>query len=211
MKSFSVLISSALLITLLPGTFNHCAAQVERRQAASDSTLILRPGSMDSTSLSNNIQEIHVDSATANRPKTATFLAAAFPGLGQMYNGDYWKLPILYGAGVVMGYYISWNNNKYHQYLTALFDKENGISNLLAEHASSDQLKNGVDYYRHNRDLLMVVVAGLYMLQIVDAQVQAQLMNFNISPDLSLQFKPVINSVGFASRNIGLGIVITLN
>ena len=212
MKSFAVFLTSVISIVLVIGLANPCYSQEnEPARVAADSSLILRPGSMDSTSLLNNIQDIKVDSTTINRPKTATYLSAAFPGLGQIYNHDYWKLPIIYGAGAVMGYYISWNNNKYHQYLTALFDKQHNLPNPLAEHATPDNLKSGVDYYRRNRDYLMILITGVYLLQIVDAQVQAQLMNFNISPNLSLQFKPVINDMGYASRNVGLGIVLTLN
>ncbi len=211
MKLATYSITLLLFLFLFTGSIQKSYCQEKEKSGKSDSSLILRPG-MDTSALENNAQNIKVDSATVNSPKVATYLSAALPGLGQIYNKNYWKLPIIYGAAAVLGYYISWNNNKYHQYLNLLFDSQNNIPNLqLTPGTSVDEIKNGVDYYRRNRDYDMIVMAGLYLMQIVDAQVQAQLMNFNLSPDLSMRFTPVINESALMTRSVGFGIVITLN
>ena len=185
-------------------------AQQDTGKNRQDSLLILSPET-DTTALAKGAKNIKVDSSAMNRPKTASFYAAALPGLGQIYNRDFWKLPILYGGAAVMGHYIAWNNNMYHDYLRALFDKQTGVqNNPLSNLGTIDNLKQGVDYYRRNRDYLMILMVGLYLVQIVDAQVQAQLMTFDISPDLTLNLKPVLSETGYC-RNIGFGIILTID
>jgi hypothetical protein len=199
--SFLIIISCSQFVT----------AQIKAGNTRGDSTLMIQPG-MDTTGLSKTVKEVFVDSASMKRPKIATYYAAVLPGLGQIYNKNYWKLPILYGGAMTMGYFINWNNHKYHQYLQALTDKQNGVTtNELAVLGTSDLLKKGVDYYRRNRDYLMILLSGLYLIQIVDAQVQAQLMNFDINEDLSMKIKPILEDNGMFSRNFGIGIVLTFN
>ncbi len=210
MKSATFSVFLFLIILFMTGPLHDAYAQDNKKISKNDSSIFIRPG-MDTSALVNNAKNIKVDSSSVNRPKIATYLSAALPGLGQIYNKNYWKLPILYGGAAVLGYYISWNNHKYHQYLNALFDKQNNLPNDLATHAAVDRLKQGVDYYRRNRDYDMIIMAGLYFMQIVDAQVQAQLMDFNISNNLSMRFTPVINESPLMARNIGFGIVFTLN
>ncbi len=210
MKYRWLLIYLGLIALIISGNSRPSFAQENNPVNPGDSTFIIGP-SMDSANMAQNSTSVKVDSSEMNRPEIATFFSAALPGLGQVYNHNYWKLPILYGTAGVMGYYLAWNNNKYHQFLNALFDKQNNISNPIATIASVDHLKQGVDYYRHNRDFLMILMAGLYFMQIVDAQVQAQLSTFTISPNLTLEFRPVINDYQFMVRNVNMGIIITFN
>jgi hypothetical protein len=203
-----IIVNGLLSSVLIISGINNVKAQDESNKVKNDTLKIIQPG-MDTTGLSRNVKEVFLDSSYMKRPKIAAFYSAAFPGLGQIYNKDYWKLPIIYGAGVTMGYYINWNNHKYQEYLQALSDKENGVTdNELANLASTDLLNQGITYYRRNRDLLMILLGGLYMLQIVDAHVQAHLMNFDITEDLALQFKPVLNDDALLSREFGLGVVL---
>ena len=188
---------------------NNCQAQKETENAKSDSLLIIQPG-MDTTGLSKNVKEVYLDSIAQKRPKYAAFFAAALPGLGQVYNKDYWKLPILYGGGITIGYYINWANHEYHQTLQALTDNQNGVkTNPLANAIPQDILIKAVDYYRRTRDFGMILLGGLYLIQIVDAHVQAHLMNFDITEDLTLEVKPVLEDNAFLSRNFGVGVVLT--
>ena len=203
-----------LLILIIFSCFCYnTQAQQNNKASQRDSLLMLQPG-MDTTQVTNNTDSIYIEASELNRPKIAAFYSAAFPGLGQIYNNTYWKLPILYGGFITLGYFINWNNNKYQQYRNALFDVIDGdgvIDDPLAEVASEDALRRGVEYYRRNRDFLMILTAGLYFLQIVEAHVDAHLLEFEISDDLSASLKPHIGIYHPASYSYGLNLVFTLN
>lgn len=153
-------------------------------------------------------------------PTKAVIYAAIFPGLGQIYNRKYWKLPIVYGGFIGFSYAITWNNRYYVDY-------SNGYKDIMGDDPEKDSWKNflpyGVDpetvdkawltdvmkrrkdYYRRYRDLSIIGTVAMYALSIIDAYVDAQLFDFNISPDLSLRVEPTVipkndylaNSVGF--------------
>lgn len=137
-------------------------------------------------------------------PLKATWLAMIFPGGGQIYNRKYWKLPIIYGGLAGCAYALSWNNKMYKDYAQAyrdLLDKNpntNSFRTLIPNitNYSTTQLttilKNRKDLYRRYRDLSIFSLIGVYLLSIVDAYVDAELSNFDISPDLSMKVEPVI-------------------
>jgi len=180
-----------------------------------DEPLLLQPG-MDTTGMNLQIDSIYIDEETLNRPKKAGYLSAAFPGLGQIYNKRYWKLPIIYGAFGTVGYFIGWNNNKYQQYRNAyLLKKSFPIDELddpLAIEISEDNLKRGLDYYRRNRDLLMIVLVGVYLIQVLDAHIDAHLMEFDVSEDLSFRIEPAIEQQSlWTSQQYGVKFTLNLN
>ncbi|MGI6047640.1 MAG: DUF5683 domain-containing protein [Petrimonas sp.] len=141
-------------------------------------------------------------------PKKAVIYSAIFPGLGQIYNRKYWKLPILYGGFVGLSYAITWNNSHYQDYFQAqkaLLDDnpENDIiwHKMLPygqSPATADKnwfagvLKDRKNYFRYYRDFSIILTVALYGLGIVDAYVDAQLFEFDVSPDLSMRVEPVI-------------------
>ena len=138
-------------------------------------------------------------------PKKAVIYSAIFPGLGQIYNQKYWKLPILYGGFVGVTYAITWNNTHYSDYLAGyrsiLKDDPNDTAwiDLLPYGRDSDTidknwftgvLKDRKNYFRYYRDLSIIIGVALYGLGIVDAYVDAQLFEFDVSPDLSMRVEP---------------------
>ena len=140
-------------------------------------------------------------------PRKAVIYSAIFPGLGQIYNRQYWKLPILYGGFVGFTYAITWNNGYYRDYLNGYQDimDDNPESNSWhamlpygMDHESIDRqwftdvLKQRKDYYRYYRDLSIIGTFALYFLAIVDAYVDSQLFDFDMSPDLSMQIQPTL-------------------
>ena len=141
-------------------------------------------------------------------PKKAVIYSAIFPGLGQIYNRKYWKLPILYGGFVGLSYAITWNNSHYQDYFDAqraLLDDDPANDHVWekmlpygmdAETADknwfSGVLKDRKNYFRYYRDFSIILTAALYGLGIVDAYVDAQLFEFDVSPDLSMRVEPVI-------------------
>lgn len=144
-------------------------------------------------------------------PLRATWLAVIVPGLGQIYNRSYWKLPIVYGGFMGCGFAIAWNGDKYEAYKQAYRDilaDANNISKdpsrsynaILPEGYTIERmggvsnytsvLKTKQNTYRRNRDISIVVGVLVYALSIIDAYVDAQLFDFDISDDLSINIEP---------------------
>lgn len=141
-------------------------------------------------------------------PAKAAFYSAILPGLGQAYNKKYWKIPIVYGAIGSGIYFYSWNNKKYHQYRDAYKKRlANEPSNDL-EFLDKNRLIAGQKFYQKNRDLSLLVTAGLYILNIVDANVDAHLIQFNINDNLSL--KPDLQQDDLTSKQ-NLALTFTYN
>ena len=139
-------------------------------------------------------------------PQRATLYSALLPGLGQAYNGDYWKIPIVYGG---LGFCVYWADqcdSQYKRYRTAYNKKyafDNGTSTDLDEFGgrySLTTLKNAREMARRNRDLTILVTGLVYILNIIDANVFAHLSYFDINSDLSLHYEPtLLNETTFAS------------
>jgi len=157
------------------------------------------------------ITEVPVDSVQVHSPKKATIYSAILPGLGQAYNKKYWKIPLIYAGFGTIGYFIGWNNGFYSTYKQAyrdLSDKDpNTNSHLKIEASKYYDLENPTDslnfktglskqseYYRRNRDLLVISMVGFYGLNIIDASVDAHLFDFDISEDLTLNWQPAVKT-----------------
>ena len=135
--------------------------------------------------------------------KKATTLACIFPGAGQIYNRSYWKVPFVVGGFASMIYCIDWNNRGFQRFKKAynlLADYEqhpenypNGPTDEFRGRYSSDFIKNLRDNYRRNRDLCIIISGALYVLQIIDAHVDAHLKDYDISDDLSMNLEPLVN------------------
>ncbi len=140
-------------------------------------------------------------------PRKATIYSAILPGLGQAYNKKYWKIPLIYIGFGAIGYFIDWNNDYYQLSKTAykhLTDDNPDTNDFMKIEAVEyfdlesptdfENFKDGLlkrqDYYRRNRDLLIISFIGFYGLNIIDASVDAHLFNFDISDDLTLQWRP---------------------
>ena len=180
-----------------------------------DSVMVFQPG-MDTTGFSKLIDSVYIDETTLNRPKIAAFYSAALPGLGQIYNRSYWKLPIIYGGFATMGYFIDYNNKKYQQFRNAYLEKvsypEDEWQDPLTLGLSKDNLQRGIDYYRRNRDLLMILLVGVYFIQVLDAHIEAHLMEFDISEDLSLNLRPSYHPPDYmTAQEMGLKLTLNIN
>ncbi len=129
-------------------------------------------------------------------PTKATIMSACVPGLGQIYNKKYWKVPIIYAGFGVLGYLIYFNTDEYLTYKSALIEKENGTSNgnykHLTEKYTADELLSAVEYYRRNLEISILVSSVWYILNIVDATVDAHMFTYNINKELSLRVEPVL-------------------
>lgn len=140
-------------------------------------------------------------------PTRAVWLSALFPGLGQLYNRRYWKLPIVVGAFMGLGYATSWNNGMLRDYTRAytdLMDNDPSTRSYmdffppttreedLNKTWLTNVMKSRKDYYRRNRDLCIIAMVGVYLVAMVDAYVDASLAHFDISPNLTMDMGPAI-------------------
>ncbi|MBF4492772.1 hypothetical protein IRZ83_10140 [Flavobacterium sp. JLP] len=136
-------------------------------------------------------------------PAKAAFYSAILPGLGQAYNKKYWKIPLVYGAiGTSLYFYID-NNKKYHDYRDAYKRRLEGYNDDKYEFLDDSRLIAGQKFYQRNRDLSALFVVGFYALNIIDANVDAALIQFNVNERLSLRPEIYPNDVTF-KPNVGL-------
>jgi len=169
-------------------------------------------------------------------PQKAWLMAAIFPGVGQIYNRQYWKLPIVYGGFFGFMYAITWNNKNYQDYSNAYFDIMTDASadpegdnpdswhqswqdfvsanvdpaNYLHNSQFQSNLKRGKDFYRRNRDLSIILSVAFYLICVADSYVDAQMFDFDVSPDLSLRFVPEVRpDVWGNSRVYGFNVSMT--
>jgi len=123
----------------------------------------------------------------ALKPSKAGFYSAILPGLGQAYNKSYWKVPVVYGALGLSTYYFIYNNNQYQEYRTAFKLHKIGEGDTSQYPTLTlDVLQQAQEFHKKDRDLSMLITAGLYVLQIVEASVDAHLEFHNTDNNLSI-------------------------
>jgi hypothetical protein len=137
-------------------------------------------------------------------PKKASLYSTMCPGLGQAYNKKYWKIPVLYAGFAGFGYLIYNNQKDYIRYRTAYRQRLDGDPATIDEFAytikSADQLLGAVRTLHRWRDLSIFGTAMLYLMNIVDASVDAHLFSFDVSDDLSLNYQPVFISTASINK-----------
>ena len=150
-------------------------------------------------------------------PYKATLYAALIPGAGQLYNKQYWKLPLVYAGVGIFAYFISSNNTQYLLYndlLTELNRNPNVVpitfpARFQGHDANSvtNNVKVNLNQFRRYRDLSIIMSAAFYALTIVDANVFAHLKTFDLSNDLSLRVKPSLTMPGqYSIASVGVGL-----
>ena len=136
-------------------------------------------------------------------PNKSLWLALTFPGAGQIYNRKYWKLPIIYGGAMGVAYAISYYGGHYNDYMRGYRDYLDSDPNTnyhlellpqgYPESSAGTYVKNAVNSYRRYRDIFIVVGVAVYALSVIDAYVDAQLADFDISTDLSMKVRPKLD------------------
>ena len=123
-------------------------------------------------------------------PSKSAFYSAVLPGLGQAYLGKAWKIPIIYSAIGASLYYFDLNNKEMNEYRNAYKRRLNGFFDdrflELAIPISTEQLLLGMEFHKNYRDIALVLAVLSYMLNILEANVSAHLLQFNVSEDLSV-------------------------
>ena len=126
-------------------------------------------------------------------------MSTALPGLGQVYNGKWWKVPIIYGAFGGLIYSAVWNHGKCATYRDAYLiriDDDPTTTDQFEGRYSDANLRELVDFYQRNRDLSLVFTGVIYALNIIDAGVDAHLKDFDVSDDLTLKVRPTLEPMG---------------
>jgi len=146
-------------------------------------------------------------------PQKASLLSAALPGLGQIYNHKYWKAPLVYIGFGTLAYFIRFNNKEYNHFKKAYLYKVDDDPTTIDPYAeySATSVKNAMDTYRRWRDMNVLGAAGFYLLQVIDATVDAYLFEFDISRNLTMTILPDMNQNCYlAGYSAGVTCVITL-
>jgi hypothetical protein len=148
-------------------------------------------------------------------PSRATLYSAMLPGLGQIYNGDYWKLPVVYGGLALTLYMVDFYNTQYQRYGDAFAAVSAGEPDEFNGRLSTSKLTYYRDNSRRSRDYAILFTVLVYVLNVIDANVFATLKDFDVSDDLSFRLQPAIlntNSYALqsATGNVAVGLQMQL-
>jgi hypothetical protein len=175
----------------------------------------------DTDSLQTDVRaekEIPVDTSLyrEHSARKATLYSMVLPGLGQAYNKKYWKIPIIYGGFTVFYFLIQYNDTEYQLFKEAYYHKltnEDGNEDPVNEYeAKYDEqtLLNAKNDYRRNRDLNYILSGVWYVLNIIDAAVDAHLFSWEVDSDLSLRVEPDFYTPNMLGQRTGGGVKLTL-
>ncbi len=144
----------------------------------------------------NTVQDaqdiVEIDVPHAPSPGRAAMLSATLPGAGQLYNKRYWKVPIIYAGFGTLAYFIDFNNSNYRKWREAWIARVDGNPNTVDDFPiySDAELERAMNFYRRNLEITYVLTAALYLLNILDASVDAHLMTFDVGEDLTMGLHP---------------------
>jgi hypothetical protein len=136
-------------------------------------------------------------------PRKASMMSAILPGLGQAYNRKYWKIPVLYAGIGGFAYLFKVNNDEYNFYRKNLIaEYDDDPATLNTSYLSGDQLQSQKTHYRRLRDLAVLGIGALYILNIIDANVDAHLKTFDVSDDLSVAVSPWFPAAAYGGAGV---------
>ena len=149
--------------------------------------------------------ELFTEISTLN-PKRAALLSAVLPGLGQVYNKQYWRVPFVIGGGVILGHYIKYQDRLYNSFRSALIaetDVDPRTANPFTG-LTKETLEANVEKLRRSRDYLMIITTFFYFMNIIDAHISAHLNEFQINEQLSMDIQPTIQTTSLDLRSVGV-------
>lgn len=194
-----------------------CGLQMRAQNVEPDSTTVLDmqmvlPVEQDTIPATEVVADDYKGDLKGERifnpqPERAIWLSALFPGLGQIYNRRYWKIPIIVGGFMGLGYATSWNSNQYQDYVQGyrdLMDNDPSTKsylNFFPPNVTESSLDKGwlertfkakKDYFRRNRDICIISLVGMYLISMIDAYIDASMAQFDISSNLAVEMKPAV-------------------
>lgn len=195
------------LALLLLVTAGICWSQ----EIKSDSLANKKRDPADTSFISGDREIIDIESNSKYfDPRKAMLYAAVFPGAGQFYNKKYWKLPLVYGGFAALLYAVRFYQTENVRFRGELFDIINDPSpgGLSPDLLTEDQLRTLVDRTRRERDFFIIMNGLFYMLQMVDAHVDAHLKEFDINPKMQVRLEPMMENSMMTGRNAGISLKI---
>ncbi len=145
--------------------------------------------------LASVVDAVYCYNDKKHSPAAATIFSTLVPGLGQVYNKKYWKVPIIYGGLSTFYFIADWNNRGYTRFKTALKYKIDDDPNTVDEfngQRTADELRYYMNAYRRNRDMSILGFSAVYVLNILDANVDAHLFDWNVDDDLGIRVEPAV-------------------
>jgi hypothetical protein len=140
-------------------------------------------------------------------PRKAVIYSLICPGLGQIYNRKYWKIPFIYGAGGTLLYYVGFNQLEYKKFRDANDIGKAGETTVIDGYTwQYEDLERGRDWYRRYRDLSIAGLAAIYLLNVIDAMVDAHFFYYDVSDDLSMKLEPALIQSPGITASVGLRI-----
>lgn len=189
-------------------TAQHDSAETDSVMPLTMTDTLMAKVAVDSVQVRQSEKEIKAQKPVrfVPDPKRALWLSLVLPGAGQIYNRKYWKLPIIYGGFLGCTYAFMWNSQMYRDYSQAYLDIMDDDPNTKSyldmlppryditgrEEQFKSLFKRKKDYYRRYRDLSAFCFVGVYLLSVIDAYVDAQLSEFDITPDLTMRLAPAV-------------------
>lgn len=154
-----------------------------------------------------SVAQTAVDSTSTHSVRGATLRSAVLPGWGQIYNKKAWKAPIIWGGMGACVYFINDNLTQVDLYKTALIAEGDSDPNTINDTGyTQSQLENLLETYTRWRDLSFMTLGVVYLLNVVDAHVDAHLFYFDVGDDLTVGWQP---SFVVGSRTPGIGVSLT--
>ncbi len=173
-----------LLLLLLEN--QQTTAQVDTIYSGDEKTLIYKDEIRDTVDVVDTVQNY-------KNPGRAALYSALLPGLGQAYNGNFWKIPIVYTAVGTMIFWADYNNKNYHRFKTAYVYKTDTLASTIDEfgdNVSADNLLYYTKKHRRNRDLSIIVAVVFYAFNIVDAAVDSYMSDYDVGDDITMSIEP---------------------
>ena len=197
---------SFFLALLLLVTAEFCLAQEIKKDS-----LTTKKNPSDTSFISGDKQIVEIESyAKRYDPRKALMFSAVFPGAGQFYNKKYWKMPLVYGGFIGLLSVVNFYHKENFKFRDQLFDLINDTpaSGLSPDGLTKDQLRTIVDKTRRERDFYIIMNGLFYLLQMVDAHVDAHLKEFDINPKMQVKLEPMMENSMMTGRNTGIALKI---
>lgn len=167
------------------------------------------PALADSLVIKKGGKVITIESyAKRFQPRKALLYSAVLPGMGQVYNKKYWKLPLIYGGFYLLTKYAVAYNNLYIKYKEELYGTLEIPVIPPASGYTQTQLRTLIDNYRRQRDYFIVLDGFMYILQLIDAHVDAHLKEFDLNPQLKVSLKPTVQPTGLMGHASGFSLTL---
>ncbi len=192
---------SFFLASLLLVTVEFCWAQEIKKDS-----LATKKNPTDTSFISGDNQIVEIESyAKRFDPRKAMMFSAVFPGAGQFYNKKYWKMPLVYGGFTGLLYVVNFYDKANLRFRKELFDV---INNTYTGVKTKEQIRIQVDKTRRERDFYIIMNGLFYLLQMVDAHVDAHLKEFDLNPKMQVSLEPMVENSMMTGRNTGIALKI---